>query len=400
MITSVSETTGRCKGQCQVAIGMAEGNSLHLVDTYLKVTENWFYRRLRGLKRYPPVVLAQKLEDSENYPLDGVRLLRKYSRWRCGLNRLQWLPFAWFNAYYPELREAKPRIVHSHFAPIATKLRRLRILARQRFKCPTVCSFYGYDLRGLVPGRRWTGFDELLREETAFIVQGPRMAEHMATLGCDPAKIYVNPLGIDLSLFPQRNTRFEGGCLRVLTVGRFVEKKGIGDAVRAVALARRRGADITLTVAGDGALRPALEGLIAAEDAGGFVKLLGAVDYPSLWQLYYNHDVCLAPSMTAADGDTEGGANMCVIEAMAAGMPIVATRHADTPSTVAEGENAFLADEFRFDQLAEALLELSVSTDLWHSFSLNGRARAHRLFDSQKQATELESIYDKILSRW
>jgi colanic acid/amylovoran biosynthesis glycosyltransferase len=181
--------------------------------------------------------------------------------------------------------------------------------------------------------------------------------------------------------------------------GNLFREEGIADAVRAMSLARRKGANVSLSVAGDGPLRRSLEGLIAAERAGGFVTLLGTVDYSSLCRLYYEHDVCLQPSVTACNGETEGGANLCIIEAMAAGLPIVATRHADTPSTVADGEHGFLTEEFRFDQLAEALLELSRDPHLWHSFSVKGRSRACLLFDAKKQSSELELLYEKIRMR-
>jgi colanic acid/amylovoran biosynthesis glycosyltransferase len=400
MIATKSNTLTQAADSYRSRTPTITGVSLHLVGTYLPVTENWMYRRLCGLKRYTPVVLAGELRDAGEYPLEQVHVLGYYKRLRYRiLDRLTAGKFVFHNANYHALRDVSPKIVHSHFAPEAVRRRELRTLARKRFSCPTVCSFYGYDLRGLIPGQKWAGFEQLLGEETAFIVQGPRMAEHMVELGCDPSKIYINPLGIDLSLFPERSTRYDGHSLRVLTVGRLVEKKGIADAVRAVALARRKGIAVSLTVVGDGELRRSIEGLIKAEAADGFVQLLGTVNYSTLNQVYYSHDVCLAPSVTAANGDTEGGVNLCIIEAMAAGLPIIATRHADTATTVAEGENAFLADEFRFDQLAEAIFELARNVDLWHSFSVKGRSRACLLFDAQKQALELESIYDQIRTR-
>lgn len=384
-----------------VSAGVVTGTSVHLVEKYLPVTENWMFRRLKALKKYPPVVLAGRLMDAENYPLEHIEVLDHYRRIRYRiLDRLTGKRFVFYDPNYRALRSARPRIIHSHFATEAVNRRELRAMARKRFGCATVCSFYGYDLRGLVPGQRWQGFDDLLQEETAFIVQGPRMAEHMARLGCDSSKIYVNPLGIDLQLFPERTTRYEGGRLRVLTVARLVEKKGVADAVRGVARARRAGIDITLTVAGDGPLRSEIESVIADENAGDFVSILGTVSYAALRPLYYDHDVCLQPSVTAANGDTEGGANMCIIEAMAAGLPVVATDHADTATTVAVGEHAFLAPERCPDQLADALVTLARDGDLWHSYSLAGRARACRLFDAEKQAAELEAVYDTILSRF
>lgn len=377
------------------------GTSVHLVESYLPVTQNWLFRRLQGLQRFRPVVVAGDVRDADKYPLGHIETLDYYKRIRYRvLDKITGGMFVFHNANFHTLNAIKPSIVHSHFAPEAVKRQEFRALARKRFRCPTVSSFYGHDLRGLTPGKRWPGFDQLLKEETAYIIQGPKMAEHMVSLGCDPDKIYINPLGIDLNLFPERANSVREGVLRVLTVGRFVEKKGISDAVRAAAIAHRAGVQIHLTVAGDGPFRREIENTIMTESAGDIVSLLGTIEYAQLCPLYYEHDVCLQPSVTASDGDTEGGANMCIIEAMAAGMPIVATHHADTGSTVAEGEHAFLAPEHCPDQLAEALVALGRDRDLWRSYSKAGRARACRLFDAKRQAGELEEIYGRILKRF
>jgi colanic acid/amylovoran biosynthesis glycosyltransferase len=273
----------------------------------------------------------------------------------------------------------------------------LRKLARVRLGCATICSFYGFDLMELLPDRRTAAIQRLLDEETAFIVEGEHMAQRLVDAGCSPAKVHVNRLGIDLELFPSRQPGNLGRPVRCLTVGRFVEKKGIPDAIRAVAAARHGGADVKLTVVGDGYLRDEISNLIAREAAGEFVRLAGNVDYATLRSLYYSHDVLLQPSVTASNGDTEGGVPVSIVEGMAAGLPVIATRHADIPNTVVEGENALLAPERRPDLLSEALIEVARDPSLWERLSAAGRVHASRRFDCRKQSIDLESIYDRIL---
>jgi colanic acid/amylovoran biosynthesis glycosyltransferase len=105
----------------------------------------------------------------------------------------------------------------------------------------------------------------------------------------------------------------------------------------------------------------------------------------------------MQPSVTASNGDTEGGAPVSILEGMAAGLPVIATRHADIPNTVVEGENALLAPERRPDVLSEALIEIARDPSLWARLSAAGRVHASRRFDCRKQSSDLESIYDKIL---
>jgi colanic acid/amylovoran biosynthesis glycosyltransferase len=275
--------------------------------------------------------------------------------------------------------------------------RSLRRKAQRRLECATVTSFYGRDLRYLQPGVISQDVMAALQEERGFIVEGPCMGDLLAAAGCPPEKIHVSPLGIDLSLFPPRQEHNTTHEVRVLTVGSFVEKKGIPDAISAVAQARRQGANLRLTVAGDGPLRPLIEGVVQREAAGLFVDLLGAVGYAGLRQLYYCHDLLLQPSLMAADGDTEGGAPVCIIEGMAAGLPVVATRHADIPNVVKEGGNGLLAEERHPEQLADLLCELACDARLRVQFSVSGRQRAEECFDYRKQSVHLEEIYDRIL---
>ncbi len=263
-----------------------------------------------------------------------------------------------FKFYWRELEQSHCRIIHSHFAGLAIAHATLRRQARSRLQCSTVTSFYGCDLGELEQGKHIKPMKKLLDEENGFVVEGPRMGERLVATGCDPKKIYVNALGVDLSVFPAKVNESRSSNkneIRALTVGRFVEKKGIIDAISAVVRARRSGLDIKLTIVGSGELQTVIENAITAESAGSFIELFGNASYATLISLYYSHDILLQPSVTGSDGDTEGGAPVSVIEGMAAGLPVVATRHADIPNVVVEGKNALLADEHQVKHLSNAL---------------------------------------------
>ena len=73
------------------------------------------------------------------------------------------------------------------------------------------------------------------------------------------------------------------------------------------------------------------------------MRLLGYVSRETLREEAYEHDVFLAPSVTASNGDTEGGAPVAIIEMSASGMPIVSTNHCDIPSVVLDGVTGLLA---------------------------------------------------------
>ena len=101
----------------------------------------------------------------------------------------------------------------------------------------------------------------------------------------------------------------------------------------------------------------------------------------------------MAPSKTAADGDTEGGAPVVLLDMAAAGLPIVATRHCDIPSLVLHGRSGLLTDEGDVTGLAEALRRLASEPELCAQFASEGRAHVERNFDVHVLGRRLGATY-------
>jgi colanic acid/amylovoran biosynthesis glycosyltransferase len=104
----------------------------------------------------------------------------------------------------------------------------------------------------------------------------------------------------------------------------------------------------------------------------------------------YRHHVFLSPSVTASDGDTEGGAPIALIEMAATGMPVVSTRHADIPEVLGDG---LLAPERDVDGLVACLRQLIDAPGSWESRAAVDRARVEREFDATIQGRALAAIY-------
>ena len=134
------------------------------------------------------------------------------------------------------------------------------------------------------------------------------------------APVHLVPHGVDLDRFRpvERSTHQP---LRVLAVGRLVQKKGFDVLIDALAAARH---DFTLRIVGDGPERDALGSRIAAHALGDRVVFAGACTHADLPAEYSAADVVVVPSVVDADGDRDGLPNV-VLEAMASGLPVVAT---------------------------------------------------------------------------
>ena len=225
------------------------------------------------------------------------------------------------------------------------------------------------------------------------------MAGSLASLGCPSDRIRVLRIGIRPEQYPFRARRgWDGVSPAVLfACASFREKKGLEYGLRAVAQVRRKHPNVVLRLAGDGPLRGRLEEVIAAEGLGDAVRLLGYVSHEEMVGEMAGADLFLQPSVTAEDGDTEGGAPTTILEAQACGLPVVATTHADIPNVVASETRALLAEERSSEQLAHTIEQLLFDKALYRTVSCAGREFVVKHHDVRKLARSLEAHYEEVL---
>ena len=160
---------------------------------------------------------------------------------------------------------------------------------------------------------------------------------------------------------------------------------------------RPRFPQLRLRVVGDGPLRPQIEQRIARADLAGHVDLLGYLPYPAYREELARAHFLLAPSCTARDGDTEGGAPVCLLEAQASGLPVVATTHCDIPAVTLPGKSALLAPERDAVALARCLEELLLHPERWGEMGRAGRGHIEAEFDIRRQVQRMGEVYRELL---
>lgn len=380
---------------------MREG--MHVVaqvkPEYLPLTETFIYEYLRALQRVRAVILAEDLMNLELFP--ARELLRVRTRglsfWERVRGKLaavcQGIRSARAYRYLVALQTARPHLVHAHFGPTGV----LILPAARRLGLPLITSFYGYDISALARDPLWRKqYATLFAEGDLFLVEGPRMRERLCALSCPPEKIRIQRLAIDLDAFPFRPRQWREGPVRLLQVGRLVEKKGHEYALRAFAWIRRRVPRSEFWIIGDGPLRARLQKLSQELGLAEAVRWLGALPRAVYREEAERCHILVVPSVVAENGDDEGGAPTVLLEMQASGMPIVATRHADIPSVVCEGESARLVPERDWRALAEALLELIENPHLWRPMAEAGRAFVAAYHDIRQEAPRLEELYEAL----
>jgi glycosyltransferase involved in cell wall biosynthesis len=181
--------------------------------------------------------------------------------------------------------------------------------------------------------------------------------------------------------------------IRLLTVARLVEKKGIDVALRALASVRDEFPNLRYDVIGDGPLRGELEALAASLGIAERVRFAGALPNDRVQQAMRDADLFVLPSVTAPNGDEEGTPTV-LLEAACARLPVLATRHAGIPEIVAEGRSATLVAEGDPAALADGLRAMIAARARWAAMGEAGRRlvidRGHLTADV---AARLEALY-------
>jgi len=281
-------------------------------------------------------------------------------------------------------------VIQCHFGPVGLKAALLRRAGAVRGALVT--AFHGEDIINYPKRFRPGLYRPLFAEGALFLPISARWNDELAAQGCPPERIRVHRMGIDPDGFASAPRARGDGPLRLLTVGRLVEKKGVADALRAIAAARAR---CEYVIAGDGPLRASLEMLAGELGLAGCVRFEGEVTQAQVARLLAWADAFLLPSVTAGDGDIEG-IPVCIMEAMARRLPVLSTRHSGIPELVADGVSGLLAPERDVAALARALDTLAADPELRARMGEAGRAIVERDYNIHKLNLRLESYYREI----
>jgi colanic acid/amylovoran biosynthesis glycosyltransferase len=204
------------------------------------------------------------------------------------------------------------------------------------------------------------------------------------------SKLEVVRCGIDLSAFVPADGDGQSGRFEVLCVGRLVADKGQRVLVEAVDRLRREGVDVHVTLAGDGPDRRELEERVRTLGLRDHVTFAGAVDQRRLRDLYASADAFCLPSFAE-------GLPVVLMEAMAAGLPVVTTRVMGIPELVEHGVTGALVPPGRVDALAAALHELAIDPARRRSYGLAGREKVERNHDVRVSVAALHDLYVRYL---
>jgi colanic acid/amylovoran biosynthesis glycosyltransferase len=364
--------------------------------TFLKSEMLHIYRQVTGLRGVRTFVMTKAMQNTDRFPFDDIELIPKP---QMNLLRHGWLKFVErkppivYRGEYQMLAELLERrgadLMHIYFGHTGVHL--LPFL--ECWDKPCVVSFHGADVVMKNGGDYAKKMRRVLRTVPLVLARSRSLADRVVDLGCPPDRVRISRTGIPLTQFPfVRREPPTNGRWRFLQACRLIPKKGVATSLRAFTIFQNENPNAELIIAGKGPLQPRLEALADALGIADRVHFPGFLSQRQLAELYASAHVFMHPSELCPDNNQEGIPNS-ILEAMATGLPVLATRHGGIPEAVEDGRSGFLVDERDHLALAAAMKRITSSEHSFREMGVLASESVAQNFEQSCQIRRLEGHY-------
>ncbi len=335
------------------------------------------------IKFYYDGIPPSKLEGASDISL--LNFFEKIKRRSCkGLTNLE---YGLFNS----LKKEKVDCVLAEYGPTACASLNLVKYAR----LPLVVHFHGFDAsRRDIISNYGDAYQEVFKYASKVIAVSNKMKEDLLRLGCDSNKLMVTPCGPDPSFFetvPLYNSS------QFVSIGRFVDKKGPQLTIKAFKLVTEAFPASTLVMIGEGVLLEECRGLVESLGIKEKVHFAGVFERDKINQVMERSIAFVQHSIVADNGDAEG-TPVAVMEAQAAGLPVIATLHAGIPDVVMHDETGLLTAEQDVAGMAGYMMRILSTPGLAERLGKAGKKRVMKNFTLERHLDILNEAIQKAIA--
>lgn len=257
-----------------------------------------------------------------------------------------------------------------------------------RLGIPLIVHFHGHDAhRSSVVSEYFEKYQRMFKVAFRIITVSQYMTDALTKMGADPEKITLNPYGPNESFFDNEST-FDDV---VVAVGRFTDIKAPHLTLLAFQRVLQTCPNVKLVMGGHGELLEACQTLVKAIGIESSVVFPGALRHDQVPEIFSNACCFVQHSVVPTYGDAEG-TPVAILEAAAAGLPVVSTRHAGIRDAVIHEESGFLVDERDVEGMANAILTLVTNKELCRKMGASGRAHIRGHYSIERHLGCIDAI--------
>lgn len=320
----------------------------------------------------------------------------------------KWETLCYPGAIVPRIREKKVRILLVPFLLLSLYFHLMRLLpnydlvhahwlipqgiVQSFFKKPYIVTGHGGDVTSLNKGILKKLKIRCLKRADKVTVVSEHLKKKVQEMAPEIVPSVIS-MGVDISKFGRQyrveNYFGQGDKKVVLFVGRLAEKKGVTYLIAAM-----KEIDAVLVIVGEGSLKGQLEAQgkeINQTAQWNKVRFMGAKTHDELRSIYASADVFVCPSITAKDGDQEGF-GLVMLEAMASGLPIVASNSGGIRQLIKDEVNGLLCGEKCVQKITSNIRKLLNDENLYQRI-VEGGKNLLKQYDYQYIAKQYKEIY-------
>lgn len=290
-----------------------------------------------------------------------------------------------------ELMDFKPQAILAQYGLTGVEI----MAVARELRIPFIVHFHGFDAYRDDVLKDYTDRYRILFDNAAACVSVSRdMTSQLKKLGCPEEKVHYIPYGVDvppLRVYGERENFF-------LACGRFVEKKAPLSTIQAFAKVHVGHSSWKLIMLGDGPLLKEAQKRVEESGLKDSVVFKGAVSHDEVWEHMSRAFAFVQHSVHPENNDSEG-TPLAVLEAAAAGLPVISTFHGGIPDVVKEGVSGILCKEGDIDAMALAMEKLIGQPGMAHEMGTHGHAFVRDHFSRTAYISGLEKLIQTVVQK-
>jgi glycosyltransferase involved in cell wall biosynthesis len=377
---------------------------VHLVDSFSPLSETFIYDYITELQcnGVDNHVVTFCRDNVEERPFENVHLITLPSRWHPErvfgkikrhlhiVETSESFRELYRHRLCPLIEEINPDVIHAHFGPMGVLVEPISA----KLGIPSVVSFHGYDAFALPKEKTWADKYKTLFSQMGMVtVVSNVMRDQIINLGAPSKKVRIVHVGKRVEDYKYR--RIEKPLNRWISIGRFCEKKGFDDCIKAFAIAAN-GTDAVLEIIGEGDLLDAYKDYVTQNNLSKRIKFLDALPHSVAKSVMAQADAFILCSKESKNGDKEGIPTV-LMEAQFMGLPCISTKHSGIPEVIPKENQWLLAEEGDVDGITESINKLmNCSEEHLEAISQRGRIKVEAEFNLTEEVKKLKDIYGAI----